>query len=452
MYFREFLDAIKSLRETAIKARHSHITSCTGHLLLACMQELNVSKLEILKRIQHKNVDLLNRKRKHSGSFDADGFKLPKKAKLSHLPDIDPLLEEKMELLLGSSPGVSLEQTNNTNEANNIEVPRIEVNNKRYESPQKTSTSPNNENHDNDEDNDEKENKKPELVKTNSKVSLESVLEYWAVDASEVNKESNMLLGQGHFANVYKGTFRGLEVAIKCLNKKVSDSEFMRELARLTALRHPGLVQFLACVPDLRWFILEWMERGSLFNLLHDRGAPELSWKRKISLAKDVASTMLYLHKSKIRHCDLNSKNLLISKEFKIKVSDLGLSEEVTDGCSQTDKRMGTLRWMAPEILKKHCMSMEKADVYSFGIVMFELGAQMIPYHDRVDADVRSMVHKGLRPKAPDAVWGGCVEYYELMTLCWHSQPEKRPSFSIIHERLAEMLTKVDSEEEDEFE
>lgn len=144
----------------------------------------------------------------HAIYFTADGFKLPKKAKLSHLPDIDPLLEEKMELLLGSSPGVSLEQTNNTNEANNIEVPRIEVNNKRYESPQKTSTSPNNENHDNDEDNDEKENKKPELVKTNSKVSLESVLEYWAVDASEVNKESNMLLGQGHFANVYKGTFR----------------------------------------------------------------------------------------------------------------------------------------------------------------------------------------------------------------------------------------------------
>lgn len=220
------------------------------------------------------------------------------------------MLEEKMKLLLGSSPGLSPEQTNNTNEVT-AEVPRIELNNKRFESPQKrspktkTRTSPNKDDiKDKNSDNDDEEDiKKPELAKTNSKVSLESVLEYWAVDASEVHKEG-MLLGQGHFANVYKGTFRvsaphktrwtmywlaeqGLEVAIKCLNKKVSDSEFKRELARLTALRHPGLVQFLACVPDLRWFILEWMERGSLFNLLHNRGAPELSWKRKVRITSN---------------------------------------------------------------------------------------------------------------------------------------------------------------------
>lgn len=150
------------------------------------------------------------------------------------------MLEEKMNLLLGSSPGPSPEISNNTNETKNIEVPRIEVNNKRFESPQKRSpkskarTSPKDKNTNQDNDNEEhneQELKKPELAKTNSKVSLESVLEYWAVDVSEVHKEG-MLLGQGHFANVYKGTFRvstprlfdSMAVLISCRASKLRSS------------------------------------------------------------------------------------------------------------------------------------------------------------------------------------------------------------------------------------
>jgi serine/threonine protein kinase len=64
-----------------------------------------------------------------------------------------------------------------------------------------------------------------------------------------------------------------------------------------------------------------------------------------------------------------------LDRDLRIKVADLGLSEEVAeDAFSQTDKRVGTLRWIAPEMLAKNCKSMEKADVYSYGIVLFELG------------------------------------------------------------------------------
>ena len=142
-----------------------------------------------------------------------DGFKLPKKAKIS---SVDTLLEEKMKLLLDSSPNISPEITNNVNTAECINVTPIEINNKHPESPTKlaaTESKSLNKNSSEDNYNDDDDGKheqrhiKPELVKTNSKVSLESVLEYWAVDVSEVQKEG-MLLGQGHFANVYKGTFR----------------------------------------------------------------------------------------------------------------------------------------------------------------------------------------------------------------------------------------------------
>jgi serine/threonine protein kinase len=72
--------------------------------------------------------------------------------------------------------------------------------------------------------------------------------------------------------------------------------------------------------PEKKWIIMEWMERGSLFNLLHgNKPIGQLSWRRKVSMAKDVACALLYLHNSKIRHCDLNSKNLLVTKELKIK-------------------------------------------------------------------------------------------------------------------------------------
>jgi serine/threonine protein kinase len=65
---------------------------------------------------------------------------------------------------------------------------------------------------------------------------------------------------------------------------------------------------------------MELMERGSLFNLLHgNHPIGTLSWKRKVSMAKDVACALLYLHQSNIRHCDLNSKNLLVTKELKVK-------------------------------------------------------------------------------------------------------------------------------------
>lgn len=135
---------------------------------------------------------------------------------------------------------------------------------------------------------------------------------------------------------------------------------------------------------------MEWMENGSLFNYLHDNPS-QLPLTTMIDIAKDVACAMEYLHSLNLRHCDLNSKNLLIDKNMRVKISDLGLTQEI-DECSQTNKKIGTLRWMSPEMISRKCMSMEKSDVYSYGIIMFELFTGKIPYEEYDDMDVKQMI------------------------------------------------------------
>lgn len=158
----------------------------------------------------------------------------------------------------------------------------------------------------------------------------------------------------------------------------------------ISNLRHPGFVQYLGYCLEERWIVMEWMENGSLFNFLHD-GYTNLSFKEKIRMLKDIACAMEFLHSHDLRHCDLNSKNLLLDKNLRIKVSDLGLTEEI-EGDSQTTKKVGTLRWMSPEMLSRKCKSMQKSDVYSFGIILYEVITKSIPYFDLDDQDVKRSI------------------------------------------------------------
>jgi len=162
-------------------------------------------------------------------------------------------------------------------------------------------------------------------------------------------------------------------------------------------------------------------------------------------MAIDVAEAMEFVHSSHLRHCDLNSKNLLVNKEFKVKVADLGLSESLENYegdeeafCEQSSKRLGTLRWMSTEMLKRQCKSMEKSDIWSFGMVMFEIGTQTIPYWDKVEADVKRAILQGEHPvsQVPE-IWNDIpTQYKDLMTSCWDHDFRKRPSFKFLHEQL----------------
>ena len=147
-------------------------------------------------------------------------------------------------------------------------------------------------------------------------------------------------VGMGGFAVVYRGMYRGCEVAVKKLrvNRMSSKAirDFSSEVMLLRTLRHPNIVIFMGIVMNPVCLVTEYCHNGNLFDLLHEtvddkRGehyAVQIPWQRRIRIALDVARGMNFLHTSTpvIIHRDLKSLNILINEKWTAKVSDFGLS------------------------------------------------------------------------------------------------------------------------------
>lgn len=125
--------------------------------------------------------------------------------------------------------------------------------------------------------------------------------------------------------------------------------------------------------------ITEYLDEGSLFDHLHKKHTV-LDDERLMYIVEDIALGMAYLHDRKVLHCDLKSSNVLIDSNWNVKLCDFGLSRTK----SKLDKlnlfgRVGTPHWMAPEILRCKQYT-EYSDVYSFGMILWEMITGEIPY------------------------------------------------------------------------
>jgi len=127
------------------------------------------------------------------------------------------------------------------------------------------------------------------------------------------------------------------------------------------------------------YMITEYLEEGSLFDHLHKKRTA-MDDERMLYIVEDIALGMNYLHSRKVLHCDLKSSNVLIDSNWNVKLCDFGLSRIR----SKLDKttligRVGTPHWMAPEILRGNKYE-EYSDVYSFGMILWEIVTGNIPY------------------------------------------------------------------------
>ncbi|KAG2389439.1 hypothetical protein C9374_013999 [Naegleria lovaniensis] len=257
-------------------------------------------------------------------------------------------------------------------------------------------------------------------------------------------------IGSGSFSEVYKGRWLGAMVAVKrfMINHHVESEEviqdFIKESKLMSKLRHPNVVQFLGvCVqmPHL-YMVTEFCERGNLQHILKDKKI-KLSLRKTISLALDAARGMFYLHSNNppIVHRDFKSANLLVDKNWSVKVADFGMSR-ILDSQQQMTV-CGTAETCAPEVLKRS-MYTEKADVYSYGIVLWELftRGQLYPGLGFYELSSR-VVNEGLRPDltGPRFTEGHIPkEIVNIMTQCWDEDPNVRPDFGRIVEVLEEQL------------
>ncbi|KAJ4956765.1 hypothetical protein NE237_013548 [Protea cynaroides] len=247
------------------------------------------------------------------------------------------------------------------------------------------------------------------------------------------------MIGQGSCGTVYHGLWYGSDVAVKVFSKEEYSEEvilsFKQEVSLMKKLRHPNVLLFMGAVtsPQRLCIVTEFLPRGSLFRLLQ-RSTTKLNWRRRVHMALDIARGMNYLHhfKPPIIHRDLKSSNLLVDRNWTVKVGDFGLSRIKHEAYLTTKTGRGTPQWMAPEVLRNE-PSDEKSDVYSFGVILWELVTEKIPWDNlnsmQVIGAVGFMNQRLEIPKDLDPQWTS------IMESCWHSDPQCRPTFQELLER-----------------
>ncbi|PPD77746.1 hypothetical protein GOBAR_DD25328 [Gossypium barbadense] len=215
-------------------------------------------------------------------------------------------------------------------------------------------------------------------------------------------------------------------------------TEWNIDFSELTVGTRVGIViLFLgACTkPPQLSMITEYMEIGSLYFLIHLSGQKKrLSWRRRLKMLRDICRGLMCMHRMKIVHRDLKSANCLVNKHWTVKICDFGLSRIMTSRPMRDSASAGTPEWMAPELIRNEPFT-EKCDIFSLGVIMWELCTLNRPWEgvppERV---VYAVANEGSRLEIPEGPLG------RLISDCW-AEPEERPSCGEILSRLLDCDT-----------
>jgi TPR repeat protein len=243
-------------------------------------------------------------------------------------------------------------------------------------------------------------------------------------------------LAQGGFGKVYKAKWHDISVVIKELQTKEFDAlalgDLERECQLLATMRCPHIVSLYAMIGAPNYgLVMEYMEEGSLRRSLLDKNKA-IDENLRLRWAEQIAKGLNFLHKQGVLHRDIKSDNVLLSQN-NAKLADFGLSKLAGKGASQLKGVAGTYAWMAPELMNNQPYN-EKCDIYSLGVLLWELATRQEPYAYIEDKKlIPTLVANGLPLVIPPDV---SDVLRQLIKACCHKDPDKRPSAAEVVQQL----------------
>ncbi|XP_066548392.1 mitogen-activated protein kinase kinase kinase 7 isoform X4 [Amia ocellicauda] len=258
-------------------------------------------------------------------------------------------------------------------------------------------------------------------------------IEYTDIEVEEV-------VGRGAFGVVCKAKWRGKDVAIKTIESESERKAFIVELRQLSRVNHPNIVKLYGSCSNPVCLVMEYAEGGSLYNVLH--GAEPLPYytaSHAMSWCLQCSQGVSYLHGMKPKaliHRDLKPPNLLlVAGGTVLKICDFGTACDIQ---THMTNNKGSAAWMAPEVFEGNNYS-EKCDVFSWGIILWEVITRRKPFDEIGGPAFRIMwaVHNGTRPplikNLPKPI-------ESLMTRCWSKDPSQRPSMEEIVKIMTHLM------------
>jgi serine/threonine protein kinase len=268
---------------------------------------------------------------------------------------------------------------------------------------------------------------------------------YSLCNLNNIIQEHNYI-GSGADAAVFEGTWGKEICAIKKINIEKSDEGIsqkilLNEISFLTDInKHEHIVNYFGCIlsPYHNIIILEYLKNGSVFDLLHSKN--KISNKLKARILYDASKGLEYLHFKNIIHGDFAARNLLINDKWRIKISDFGLSRRIESGIiNKTESDIGPIRWMPVETIK-HRIFTNKTDIYSFGVVIYEIYSRKIPWGNLKLIDIIINISNGaileLPNNSPDFM-------KNLLQKCCKYNMNERPTINEINIELMDFTTKI---------
>ncbi|KAL2252479.1 UNVERIFIED_CONTAM: putative inactive receptor kinase [Sesamum indicum] len=279
----------------------------------------------------------------------------------------------------------------------------------------------------------------------------------WNFDIEDLLRASAEVLGKGTFGTTYKAVLEtGLAVAVKRLRDvNLGEKELREKVEEIGKMNHENLVPLRAhhCNRDEKLLVYDYLPMGSLSALLHGNngvGRTPLNWETRATIALGAARGITYLHSqgSSVSHGNIKSSNILLTRSYEARVSDFGLARLA--GTAATPTRLAG--YQAPEVTNPHKVS-QKADVYSFGVLLLEMLTGKAPTHSLSNEEgvdlprwVKSVVGDEWTSEVFDLellryqnVEEDMVQLLQLAVDCTEQYPDKRPSMAQVTTKIEEL-------------